>query len=124
VPNEFQKIATASGHKVKSMAEALIDAHLQMSGLEYKYEQTLATWDGVPMLPDFVIKYKGETYYWEHVGMLDDAEYVREWQEKKKIYSTGIKGKLLTTNEYTEIGSQINKLLLENFDFKLSPSAK
>ena len=118
-----QKIATAFGFEVKSKSEALIAAHLHMAGLEFAYENTLISWDGVPMLPDFEIKYKGDTYYWEHVGMMDDAEYVREWIMKEKIYHANFGGRVLTTDDKSDIGAQIINLLRENFNINISQGA-
>jgi len=114
-----RKISTPFGFEVNSKAEALIAAYLHMAGLDFTYEHSLVSWDGVPMLPDFKIVYKGAIYYWEHLGLLDDAEYVREWIEKKRIYSTNFTGMLLTTDENSDIGAQILKILHDKFDINI-----
>ena len=42
--------------------------------------------DGSFRLPDFSIYHKGETYYWEHLGMLHLPSYRQGWLKKKEWY--------------------------------------
>ena len=51
--------------------------------LTYEYEDELfapdgGTWDF--RLPDFTIKVRGKTFYWEHCGMMDDPVYKEKWE--------------------------------------------
>ena len=119
-----QNISTIFGYGVKSKSEALIAAHLHMAGLEFKYETLLVGKGDVPMRPDFKIKHKGNTYYWEHLGMEDDVKYLKEWQEKKKIYDVSITDKLLTTNEKSDVGAQILKMLHDEFEIDIAQADK
>ncbi|MBD5544312.1 MAG: hypothetical protein HDR01_08780 [Lachnospiraceae bacterium] len=36
----------------------------------FVYEESLYAKDGTMSLPDFTVKFRRETYYWEHVGRL------------------------------------------------------
>jgi hypothetical protein len=41
--------------------------------------------NGEKVLPDFTItKPNGETIYWEHLGMLGDYGYRKDWERKNK----------------------------------------
>ncbi len=55
-------------------------------GVEYGYEQPL-TIDGVTKYPDFTIEdmESGQTFYWEHCGMLHVPSYRRRWEEKARV---------------------------------------
>ena len=55
--------------------------------------------------------------------MLDRKKYAREWKTKNKWYADNFPGKLLTTNEYSDIGSQINRMMWNVFGIKLNFSA-
>lgn len=35
---------------------------------------------------DFQIRSQGETWFWEHCGMMDDESYLRRWTRKEKLY--------------------------------------
>lgn len=48
---------------------------LKERNIEFKYEEPLYAKDGTMYLPDFTVIFRGETYYWEHVGMLDKPDY-------------------------------------------------
>ena len=81
-------------------------------------------------IPDFTFEDDdtGITYYWEHCGMLFDAEYARRWEAKKALYRLhdivpheeggGKKGTLIVTKDDSvggisskAIGELIGKLL-------------
>ena len=106
---------TARGEAVRSKSEVIIANLLHASGVEYHYEQPLER-DGIVKYPDFTIEDDdtGETYYWEHLGMLSDDDYRRRWSEKKKWYSErgilsredggGPAGTLITTEDSAEGG--------------------
>ena len=50
-------------------------------------------------LPDFTVKFRGETYYWEHVGRLDLPDYRAHWEKKEKWYEKHFPDRLLITYE-------------------------
>ena len=48
---------------------------------------------------DFTITWRGVTYYWEHLGLLEQTKYAEQWQRKQVWYDRWFPGKLLTTEE-------------------------
>ena len=78
---------TTRGERVSSKSEVIIADLLRKYELEgklsYEYEEELfapdgGTWDF--RLPDFTIKVRGKTFYWEHCGMMDDPVYKEKWE--------------------------------------------
>jgi exodeoxyribonuclease V alpha subunit len=61
------------------------ELNLRMAGKEY--------W------PDFTITWKGQTFYWEHLGRLDLEAYRAKWKRKKTLYETHFAGQVITTEE-------------------------
>jgi len=57
-------------------------------GVEYVYEQPLTIREGRVRYPDFTIAdhARGVTFYWEHLGMLDDPSYQTRWERKRAEY--------------------------------------
>ena len=80
---------TSRGEMVRSKSEVIIADHLANTGLEYSYEREL-TLDGVSKYPDFTIEdaESGETFYWEHCGMLHVPSYRQRWEEKLAWYKS------------------------------------
>jgi len=79
---------TRKGDLVRSKSEVIIANILIDLGISYDYEKPLHS-NSEPKdfrLPDFTIKYEGEEFYWEHLGMIEDPEYKKEWKRKKKWY--------------------------------------
>ena len=84
---------TSRNEMVRSKSEVIIADHLANNDIEYAYEQPL-TIESVTKYPDFTIEdmESGETFYWEHCGMLHDPSYRRRWEEKLSWYQAhGIK---------------------------------
>jgi len=84
---------TTHGEMVRSKSEVIIANALDAKGVEYHYELPLRI-DGVTKYPDFTIEdmESGETFYWEHCGMLHVPSYRRRWEEKLDWYrSHGIR---------------------------------
>ena len=75
---------TENGDLVRSKSEWIIADKLKAAGINYQYEQPLLL-DGVERFPDFTIRDEdsGIVWYWEHNGMLSDAEYRERWKERK-----------------------------------------
>ena len=67
--------------------------------IPFKYEEPLYAPDGTMFLPDFTITFRGETYYWEPVGMLDRSDYKAHWKKKQMWYKKLFPGQLLITYE-------------------------
>lgn len=102
---------TAKGDYVRSKSEVIIANLLYSSGLEYEYEKELKHAHGV-MRPDFTIKTpSGNTYYWEHLGMLGTEEYDNAWLFKKNIYDNQFSGKLKVTYEGITINTSATLLI-------------
>lgn len=94
-----RKISTLSKYFVRSKSEAIIANLLVEREIPFKYEEPLYAADGTMFLPDFTVKFKGEDFYWEHLGMLHDPYYKKHWDDKKIWYDKNFPGKLLTTIE-------------------------
>ena len=78
---------TARGEAVRSKSEIIIANLLYAKGIDYRYEEPLE-FDGIINYPDFTIEDNntGKTYYWEHLGMLNDQSYRWRWNEKITWY--------------------------------------
>lgn len=79
---------TRKGDLVRSKSEVIVANILIDLGISYEYERPLFSKTGAKdfRLPDFTVKYEGEEFYWEHLGMLFDPEYKEEWENKEKWY--------------------------------------
>lgn len=78
-----------TGHMVRSKSEAMIVTFLQLNKIPFRYECALEL-DHAVFYPDFTIRHPrtGETYYWEHFGMMDDPDYTRSFCSKMQMYVT------------------------------------
>ena len=78
---------TARGEMVRSKSEVIIANALASKRVDYAYERPL-TIDGTTKYPDFTIEdmESGQTFYWEHCGMLHVPSYRRRWEEKVDWY--------------------------------------
>ena len=56
--------------------------------ITYKYEEPLRSKEDIKdfRLPDFTVSFEGDTYYWEHLGMLSVPAYKEAWDRKKEWY--------------------------------------
>ena len=78
---------TLKGDLVRSKSEALLADLLYYHGIEYEYEKELVL-NGQVIHPDFTIQLSGgRILYWEHLGMLGDPGYDRNWSYKSRIYA-------------------------------------
>ena len=84
---------TEKGETVRSKSEKMIADKFYLRKIPYKYEAPLKL-DGRGWLyPDFTLLNlrTRKTFYLEHYGMMDDAEYCRKALEKNELYeSNGI----------------------------------
>ena len=80
---------TSNGTLVRSKSEVIIADALTAAGIEFAYEKEFRGHDGSLRLPDFTIEdaATGETYIWEHSGMLSNPQYARAWERKKAWYA-------------------------------------
>ena len=97
---------------VRSKSEVIIANMLFDNGIEdVLYEEPLLASDGTFYLPDFTIKWKGKTYYWEHLGMLDIPNYKKHWEEKSRWYDKHFKSQLITTTESQEFSKEVKDII-------------
>lgn len=94
-----RKLATLSEYFVRSKSEVIIANMLVDREIPFKYEEPLFAPDGTMYLPDFTVTFRGETFFWEHVGRLDLPGYRVHWEKKLKWYEKNFPGQLLTTYE-------------------------
>ena len=94
-----KKISTLTNYFVRSKSEAIIANLLADRNVPFKYEEPLFAPDGTMFLPDFTVTFKGEEFYWEHLGMLDNPAYKKHWDEKKLWYDKHFPSKLIVTTE-------------------------
>lgn len=109
-----KKLATLSKYFVRSKSEVIIVNMLVAEEVPFVYEAPLYAPDGTMFLPDFTVKFRGETYYWEHVGRLDLPAYRAHWEIKKKWYEKHFPGKLLTTYEGRELSLEAMAIIKEH----------
>lgn len=84
---------TQNNERVRSKSEILIADALKSTGIPYVYEFPIKLKNGRVIHPDFKILNirTRETYYWEHLGKMDDSEYVNtNLQRLKDMRSVGI----------------------------------
>ena len=103
---------TVSGIYVRSKSEEMIDMVLYKNKIPFRYECKLSLGDAA-FYPDFTIRHPktGNTYYWEHFGLMDDANYSKNAFAKLQHYaSNGIipSIQLITTYETQEHPLTIN----------------
>lgn len=79
---------TSSGIYVRSKSESMIEMFLHTNQIPFRYECALEL-DGMTFYPDFTILHPKtrEIYYWEHFGLMDDPDYVRNTCSKLELYA-------------------------------------
>ncbi len=104
---------TTKGDLVRSRAERKIANELYEKGIPYTYEKILFL-HGKKVLPDFIIDHKGKMIIWEHLGMMDIAEYAAKWERKKMFYeSIGLREgeNLIVTTDKTIDGLSLERII-------------
>jgi hypothetical protein len=77
---------TLKGHLVRSKSELVIANRLFEKHIDYEYEKALIL-DGQTKSPDFTITtLAGDTFFWEHCGMMGSSSYRSRWEQKKRFY--------------------------------------
>ena len=108
---------TLTQQMVRSKSEVIIANMLADRDIPFKYEVPLYAPDGTFYLPDFTINWRGEEWYWEHLGMLHDERYCNHWETKRSWYGKhGFADRLITTSEVSGFDSQsVLQVLEERF---------
>ena len=88
-----------SGDMVRSKSEVIISNLLHQYEVPFTYETPLLAPDGTMKLPDFSVTWQGETYFWEHLGLLDQKEYSDQWRAKREWYERWFPNRLLVTED-------------------------
>jgi len=81
-------IYTAKGERVRSKSEVIIADMLERKGIPYRYEYPICMAGGEIFHRDFTVLHIEERkeMYWEHLGMLDDMDYLENALQKIIIY--------------------------------------
>ena len=94
--------ANPLGMLVRSKSEVIVADKLTSLGISWDYEQKLSSKDDPAdfRLPDFTVSYEGDTFYWEHLGMLSVPSYRRDWVRKQQWYeNNGYAAQLITSED-------------------------
>lgn len=106
---------TLADAMVRSKSEVIIANMLFERDIPFNYEIPLYAPDGTFYLPDFTITWRGERWYWEHLGLLDQTQYIKHWEQKKKWYDKYFKEQLLITEESGKLSKDANSLINKYF---------
>jgi exodeoxyribonuclease V alpha subunit len=93
---------TLTGVLVRSKSEVIVADVLTKLGISYQYEERLASHGDANdfRLPDFTVRYEGDTWYWEHLGMLSTPSYRESWERKQGWYErNGYLGQVVTSED-------------------------
>ena len=102
-----------SGDMLRSKSEVIIANLLHEREIPYRYEQPLIAPDGTLRLPDFTVTSRGRTFYWEHLGLLDQGRYADEWKRKQAWYDRWFPGQLRTTEEGPHLSKSAAEIIAE-----------
>lgn len=90
-PRDQSAFYSDKGERMRSKSEVLIANTLNKMNIVYKYECPVARINGELLYPDFTVLdlKRRKVKYWEHLGRMDDTEYVNRnlWklEEYRKI---------------------------------------
>jgi hypothetical protein len=112
---EYKIHRTLADVMVRSKSEVIISNMLFDREIAFEYEKPLYATDGSFYLPDFTVTWRGEKFYWEHLGLLVRDEYRRKWGVKKTWYEKHFPGRLLTTEESGELSHNAKCIIDKNF---------
>jgi len=100
-----------SGDMLRSKSEVIIANLLHQSGVPFRYEEPLYADDGTIRLPDFTITWRGQTFFWEHLGLLDQTSYAEEWARKEAWYNHWFPGQLIVTCEGPHLSREAEEII-------------
>jgi ATP-dependent exoDNAse (exonuclease V) alpha subunit len=112
---DFKIHRTLADVMVRSKSEVIIANMLFDREIPFEYERPLYAADGSFYLPDFTILWRGENYYWEHLGLLQREEYRRKWKTKRAWYEKNFPSKLLVTEESGNLSQDAKHAIEKNF---------
>jgi hypothetical protein len=116
---EQQRVHQAlGGIRVRSKSEVVIANLLTVRRIAFAYEQKLEMSDGSFRYPDFTLIWRGQSYYWEHLGMLEDVRYLERCDQRLRWYREhNLERALIIT---TEVGGLDCDALLAVLDQRLA----
>ena len=106
---------TLTDYMVRSKSEVIIANMLFERDIPFRYEKPLYASDGTFYLPDFTVSWQGEEWYWEHLGRMDQEGYRNHWDTKKAWYNKNFKGRLVTTEESTQLSQDADQVVQRHF---------
>jgi ATP-dependent exoDNAse (exonuclease V) alpha subunit len=106
---------TLTSEMVRSKSEVIISNMLFERDIPFRYEVPLFAPDGSFYLPDFTVTWAGETWYWEHLGMMDRDEYRASWARKKEWYDRFFPGRLVVTEESANLSTDADAAIQQHF---------
>ncbi len=106
---------TLSGDLVRSKSEVIIANILFQSNIQFEYEKPLFAPNHTWRMPDFTIRWKGKDFYWEHLGMLGNEDYDKDWENKKKWYEEFFSNQLIISKETSTLSQESKQIIRENF---------
>jgi len=84
-PEQKTKL-TSKGEYVRSKSEAIIAEKLIGTPLPFRYEEVIHVGQEV-LVPDFTIRRAdGKIFYWEHMGLMNNATYIERQYQKEALY--------------------------------------
>ena len=88
ITNAAYSFYTEKGERVRSKSEKIIADKLFSMGIPYKYEYPIELKGIGKIHPDFLVLNKRERkeYYWEHLGMMDNADYADNAIRRINLY--------------------------------------
>lgn len=92
-----------NGVLVQSKPEVIAANILTDLGLTWDYDHKFFNKENDPTdfrWPDFTVNYQGDTFYWEHRGMLGSPKYKAKWNRKERWYrDNGYLDQLITSED-------------------------
>jgi hypothetical protein len=85
------------GIMVRSMPEKLIAEYLARCNIKFDYEAPIDTGLGYSYFPDFTLHIGGETFFFEHFGLLSDPNYADKSKRKISWFEENYPGRLLVS---------------------------
>lgn len=122
IKDDCLEIVTERGERVRSKSEKIIADKLYLMGIPYRYEYPLVLNGNMTIYPDFTILKMPERkeVYLEHLGMIDNEEYIEMTVNKIDIYEKNgiyIGDKLFLTHESSK--KPLNTKILDGFIRKI-----
>lgn len=118
------EIFTERGERVRSKSEKIIADKLYSIGIPYRYEYPLHITSYMTLYPDFMLLHPKtrEIWLWEHMGMMDNPEYLDKALRKIDTYAQhgyfpGVN--LILTHETSKrpLDMRIVSSMLEQYQF-------